>query len=78
MAIGENVPTGIINPDEIYTMAAFTQRLGIRASTLRSARRSGLQVYYVHKHAYIYGRDWIDYVLNSKNRKGKPFTSDDV
>jgi len=65
MATGENILMGVIVPDELYTLRAFTQRLGIRASTLRSARRAGLRVYYVLKHAYIYGRDWIDYVLNS-------------
>lgn len=54
---------GVINPDELYTLTAFTQRLGIRQATVRAARRAGLQVYYVHKHAYVYGRDWIDYVL---------------
>lgn len=56
---------GVINPDELYTLKAFTRRLGIRAATLRSARRAGLKVYYVHKHAYVYGRDWIDYVLRA-------------
>ena len=60
---------GVINPEEMYTLKAFTRRLGIRASTLRSARRAGLRVYYVHKHAYIYGRDWIEYVQASVNRR---------
>jgi len=60
---------GVINPEELYTLKAFTKRLGIRASTLRSARRAGLRVYYVHKHAYIYGRDWIEYVRNSAERR---------
>jgi hypothetical protein len=62
---------GVINPEELYTLKAFTKRLGIRASTLRSARRAGLRVYYVHKHAYIYGRDWIEYVLNSSERRSQ-------
>lgn len=69
---------GIINPDELYTLNAFTQRLGIRASTLRSARRAGLQVYYVHKHAYIYGRDWIEYVRSSKARPANSSTADEI
>jgi hypothetical protein len=60
---------GVINPEEMYTLKAFTTRLGIRASTLRSARRAGLRVYYVHKHAYIYGRDWIEYVQASADRR---------
>ena len=76
MATGENIPTGVITPEELYTLKAFTQRLGIRASTLRSARRAGLRVYYVHKHAYIYGRDWIDYVRNSTARSANPSTPD--
>lgn len=62
---------GVINPVEMYTLRTFTRRLGIRASTLRSARRAGLRVYYVHKHAYIYGRDWIEYVQNSPDRRSQ-------
>jgi hypothetical protein len=69
MATVENIPAGVINPEELYTLKTFTHRLGIKASTLRSARRAGLQVYYVHKHGYIYGRDWIDYVRSSKTRQ---------
>lgn len=60
---------GVINPDELYTLNAFCRRLGIRAATLRSARRAGLRVYYVHKHAYVHGRDWIDYVRGTGDRR---------
>ena len=59
---------GVINPDELYTLNAFTRRLGITAATLRSARRAGLKVYYVHKHGYIHGRDWIDYVRGTAGK----------
>ena len=68
MATGDEI-AGVINPDELYTLQAFRRRLGIREATVRSARRAGLRVYYVHKHAYVYGRDWIDYVLNSQDRR---------
>ena len=78
MATGENIPTGVITPDELYTLKAFTQRLGIQVSTVTSARRAGLQVYYVHKRAYIHGRDWIDYVLNSNARSTDPSAPDAV
>ena len=61
----QNEPLGVINPEEMYTLKAFTSRLGIRAATLRSARRAGLKVYYVHRQAYVYGRDWIEYVLQT-------------
>ncbi|MBM79087.1 MAG: hypothetical protein CMJ78_00650 [Planctomycetaceae bacterium] len=46
-------------------MAAFFMELGIKKSTLRAARRAGLPVRYLHRQGFIYGQDWIDYVLNS-------------
>jgi hypothetical protein len=64
----QNETFGVINPDELYTLKEFTRRLGIRSATIRAARRMGLRVYYVHKHAYVYGRDWIDYVRASIDR----------
>lgn len=67
---------GVINPNELYTLKAFTRRLGIREATVRSARRAGLRVYYVHKHAYVYGRDWIDYVLNSQKHRSRDAAPD--
>ena len=76
MATGNDSVTGVINPDELYTLKAFTDRLGIRAATVRSARRAGLRVYYVHKHAYIYGRDWIEYVLTSEERRNGKAVAD--
>lgn len=57
---------GVVNPNELYTLDAFKRRLNIREATMRSARRAGLRVYYVHGQAYVYGRDWIEYVLNSR------------
>ena len=78
MATGDELTSGVIKPDELYTLQAFTRRLGIQAATLRSARRAGLRVFYVHKHAYVYGRDWIEYVLNSKPRHDVAPSSDAV
>lgn len=69
MATTDGFSTGVINPDELYTLSAFTRRLGIKQATVRAARRAGLKVYYVHKHAYIHGQDWINYVLSSQDRR---------
>lgn len=63
--LGTDEANGVIKPDELYTLKTFARRLGIKASTLRSARRAGLKVYYAHKQAYVHGRDWIDYVLQT-------------
>ena len=78
MTTSDDFTSGVINPDELYTLKAFTRRLGIREATLRSARRAGLRVYYVHKHAYIHGRDWIDYVLSSQERRNGEAVSEAV
>ena len=60
---------GVVRPDELYTLNELKHRLGITDSTLRAARRGGLRVYYKHKHAYVYGRDWIEYVILSQDQK---------
>jgi hypothetical protein len=59
---------GVIRAGELYTLKSFKERLEISDATLRSARRAGLQVYYVHRHGYIIGSDWIEYVLKSSRR----------
>ena len=56
--------SGFVEPEKLYTLKAFKQRLGITDSTLRAARRNGFKVQIVHKQGYIYGQDWIDYVRN--------------
>lgn len=67
---------GVISPDELYTLDAFKRRVGITESTLRSARRAGLKVSYVHKRAYVYGGDWIEYVRQSQRFAGHASTGD--
>lgn len=78
MPTSDDLSSGVINPDELYTLQAFTRRLGVQASTLRAARRAGLRVYYVHKHAYVYGRDWIEYVLNSQDRRNSGSSAENI
>ncbi len=65
----DEATTGVINPAELYTLNAFKRRLGLADAALRSARRKGLRVTYVHKHGFVLGRDWIEYVLNSKSSR---------
>lgn len=54
---------GVVQSDAMYTLTAFKRQLGLTESALRAARRGGLRVRYVHKRGWIYGRDWIDYIL---------------
>jgi hypothetical protein len=62
-------------PKNSYTLTEFKYRLGISTSTLRAARRSGLPVHYRHKHAYVHGRDWIDYVIHSQDKTSNQVTN---
>jgi len=62
--------TGVINPEELYTLDALKRRLGIRDAVLRTARRAGLRVYYKHRRGFIYGRDWISYVCTPETANG--------
>ena len=56
---------GVINPGELYTLESLKRRLGIRDSTLRAARRAGLQVYRKHGRGYVLGQEWIRYICTS-------------
>ncbi len=56
---------GVIEPQQLYTYDAITNRLGITRKTIRAAIRNGLKVSRVHKRAYILGQDWIDYVISN-------------
>ena len=78
MATFDDTEAGVINPEELYTLKAFKKRLGVADATVRSARRAGLRVTYLHKQGYIYGRDWIDYVLNSQDRRNGDTAADAV
>lgn len=62
------LPKGLIRPDELYTLPELKRRLNITDATLRAARRAGLQVYYKHKHGFIFGADVIAYIRRSTNK----------
>ncbi len=56
-------PPGVIRADEVYTLPEFKARVGFKNdAALRSARRNGLKVLYAHRHGYVRGADWLDYL----------------
>lgn len=65
-----NEDAGVIRPEELYCLNTFRRRIGVTDATLRTARRCGLKVYYLHNRAFIYGRDWISYVLSRDQGNG--------
>lgn len=54
--------TGVVNPDQLYTIEALKRCVGIKDATLRAARRAGLRVDYKHGRGFILGQDWISYI----------------
>ena len=62
------LPIGL-SPDVLYTMKDF-ESFGIRQTALRSARKKGLKVRYAHRKCWIYGQDWINYILGLPDYSG--------
>ncbi|CAN5359956.1 hypothetical protein BH11PLA2_BH11PLA2_38460 [soil metagenome] len=60
---------GKITDTEMYTISALCRQLGFGAATLRAARRAGLKVHYIHRQGFIHGKDWIEYVVASAERR---------
>jgi hypothetical protein len=56
---------GFVCPNVLYSLKELKECLKIKDSTLRAARRCGLQVYYQHGRGYVLGEDWIGYVCSS-------------
>ena len=67
-----------IRPEELYTLEALKNRLGIRDATLRSARRAGLPVHYKHGRGFVRGADWINYVCKAEPQIPERDSSDKV
>lgn len=55
--------SGIVDPDRIYTLPAFLTTVGWSQGRLRTARKQGLPVKYLSNKGYVYGRDFIDFIL---------------
>jgi len=53
---------GTIRAEDIYTLAEFQRRTGLKEWALRQARRSGLKVIYLHGRGFLRGSDWLDYL----------------
>lgn len=53
---------GEINKDSVYTLAEFQNRTGLKRHALRTARRQGLKVNYLHSRGFILGKDWLSYL----------------
>jgi hypothetical protein len=53
---------GEIQQNGLYSLPEFKKRTGLKEWAIRSARRAGLRVLYLHGRAFIRGADWMEYV----------------
>jgi hypothetical protein len=57
--------SGVIRPDELYTLPEIVRRTGLGAWALRQARRNGLKVKYSGGRGFVLGRDFIQHVIDT-------------
>jgi hypothetical protein len=58
-----------IEPDVLYPLAELEQRSGLGKAAMRTARGNGLSVLYTGGRAFVYGRDFHEYVRKNAKRK---------
>lgn len=59
----KNAPSpGVICPDKLYAMSAAKALTGWGDSAVRSARRAGLRILYLHSRTFVRGVDLIQYI----------------
>jgi hypothetical protein len=51
-----------IEQHAVYPLCDFQKRVGMTRHGIRSARRNGLKVHYVHGRCFVRGADWIAYL----------------
>ena len=61
---------GPVEPHVLYPLEELKARTGMKATALRTARRSGLKVLYAGGRGYCMGRSFIDWLeANAKDHK---------
>jgi hypothetical protein len=68
MSEATTAPNGRVDPEILYTLPALKAAVGWSDARLRTARRQGLPIKYLSNKGYVFGRDFIDFIL----RVGKP------
>lgn len=54
-----------VRPEVMYSKEQWSQATGLGEDALRVARRNGLPLLYCHRKAFVYGKDWIEYVRSA-------------
>ncbi len=62
MAAIMTAPEGVIRPGEIYQKNEFLQRVGLKETGFRTARRNGLRVTYTGGKCFVRADDWSQYL----------------
>lgn len=62
---------GIIEADKFYTMPAFRAITGKGRHAINESKKRGLRIRKDGRTPYIYGQDYIEYVLKTDDRKNR-------
>ena len=60
-----------IEPGTLYPLAEFQRRTGWGRHAIRKARGDGLTVHRAGNRAYVFGKDFIDYVTAGPEDRGR-------
>ena len=58
----EKTTVGAIDANALYPLPELMRLTGWGAGSFRSARRQGLRVRYAGRHAFVFGRDFLDHI----------------
>lgn len=56
------IQSGRISADQILTLEAVRQELGLGSAALREARRKGLKIRRIGRRGYVFGADLIEFI----------------
>ena len=63
--VSKPISTGRISADQVLTLEAVQQELGLGRHALREARRKGLKVRRIGRRGYVLGADLIAFIRDT-------------
>ncbi len=63
---------GEITRESCYMLSEFQKRTGMKRDAMRTARRAGLKVRYLHGRGFVLGSDWLAYLESQTTENQLP------
>ena len=63
--MSSDIPAGVIDADQVYSLGEFRRRTGMGVWALRSARKRGLKVRYTGGRGFVCGQDFLEFLCGA-------------